>query len=167
MSPHEKGDRKTSAKQPRHRVVSLRRLAVPTLPVILLQMRMRPRQLVSLLLLTSWAAVGAEELTTAGVMWQAANVRDAVKTLATEEVSPGSELLCAVEASQRSWCTFYCYIGGVCSLYDFAFPPSAFPPTVNCKTSTPSRGGECWPPGVRLGEGVAAFAILCPAWAPL
>ncbi|XP_037799878.1 uncharacterized protein LOC119594871 [Penaeus monodon] len=100
---------------------------------------MKPQHLVSFLLVTAWAEAGAEDRTSTGVMWQAANARDGVRTTATEEISPGSELLCAVEASKRSWCTFYCYIDDVCRLYDIVFPPSIFPSTVNCKTNFPSR----------------------------
>ncbi|XP_037799935.1 uncharacterized protein LOC119594937 [Penaeus monodon] len=100
---------------------------------------MKPQHLVSFLLLTALAEAGAEDRTSTGVMWQAANARDGVRTTATEEISPGSELLCAVEASKRSWCTFYCYIDDVCRLYDIVFPPSIFPSTVNCKTNFPSR----------------------------
>lgn len=134
--------RKNLVKQTRHHMTSLCFLTVPTLPIILLQIKMKPQHLVSFLLLTALAEAGAEDRTSTGVMWQAANARDGVRTTATEEISPGSELLCAVEASKRSWCTFYCYIDDVCRLYDIVFPPSIFPSTVNCKTNFPSRSGE-------------------------
>lgn len=91
------------------------------------------------LLLTAAVMVETQEVTYTGVLWKAANVRDSIKEKPVEEFTVKRELACAAEAQRRPWCTLYCYIGNLCSLYTVTFPPTVFPAVVNCKTISSDR----------------------------
>ncbi|XP_042892857.1 uncharacterized protein LOC122266941 [Penaeus japonicus] len=87
----------------------------------------------AMLVLASAPLATAGEVVIAGALWQSTHVPAA---LAPEEViGVDRELLCASYASQRSWCQVYCFVDGVCSMYDEVIPAKVT--TSFCKTISP------------------------------
>nr|XP_027216154.1 uncharacterized protein LOC113808856 [Penaeus vannamei] len=88
--------------------------------------------LVLTLFASSAASAGSGDVTGAGTMWQATTVPATLTP--TETISLGSELFCAYQASQRAWCSVYCFSDGVCSMYGEDIP--AGKTTSSCKTTS-------------------------------
>ncbi|XP_047490053.1 uncharacterized protein LOC125039802 [Penaeus chinensis] len=86
------------------------------------------------LLSTSAASAGSGDVTSVGTMWQATTVPATL--VPTETIGQGSELFCAYQASQRAWCSAYCFVDGVCSMYVEDIP--AEKTTSACKTTSPA-----------------------------